>query len=208
VRKSNPSDADSPRTDLLLARSYLRWTGHAWTRWSRRNRRAVAAGKSVRHPQAWCPRYPEARRELAFQGLADLLAERHRHTFVMTQRIRHLRPIENVPCSPQRFNAILCSVVIFAPRHCRYMGLDRPILASRAIARPPAIYSSDPQWPPGKTGLSLNALISNLLIRLNVTGTTSRISVYSGGRRESPSLPHTHSSTLAAPVSCLTLPIH
>ena len=42
----------------------------------------------------------------------------HRHALVMTKRIRHVCPVEIVPRSPQRFNAMLGSFVIFVPCHC------------------------------------------------------------------------------------------
>ena len=43
----------------------------------------------------------------------------HRHALVMTERIGHIRPVENMRRSPQRFNAVLGRFVIFAPCHGR-----------------------------------------------------------------------------------------
>ena len=48
----------------------------------------------------------------------------HRHALVMTKRIGHVRPIERVRRTPQRFDTVLSRFVIFAPRHCWYMGWD------------------------------------------------------------------------------------
>ena len=40
----------------------------------------------------------------------------HRHALVVTERIGHVRPVEDMRRSPQRFDAVLGRFVIFAPR--------------------------------------------------------------------------------------------
>ena len=45
----------------------------------------------------------------------------HRHALVMTEGIGHVRPVEDLRRSPQRFNAVLSRFVIFAPRHYQWM---------------------------------------------------------------------------------------
>ena len=41
----------------------------------------------------------------------------HRHAFIVTERIRHVHPVEDMRYSPQRFDAVRRRFVIFAPSH-------------------------------------------------------------------------------------------
>ena len=41
----------------------------------------------------------------------------HRYAFIVTERVGHILPVENMRRSPQRFNAMLGRFVIFAPCH-------------------------------------------------------------------------------------------
>ena len=45
-----------------------------------------------------------------------------RHAFIMPKRIGHVRPVEGVRRSPQRFNAMRRRFVILAPSHARETG--------------------------------------------------------------------------------------
>ena len=69
----------------------------------------------------------------------------HRHALVVAERLGHVRPVENMRRSPQRFNTVFGRFVIFAPCHRREVAASLiprqmrsccPILTSELIARP------------------------------------------------------------------------
>src|SRR5271166_5255372 len=62
---------------------------------------------------------------------------KHRHAFVMPERIGHVLPVKNVASSPQRFNSVLSRLVVFAPGH-RLSSESKPTLSGPADGRLPS----------------------------------------------------------------------